>query len=158
MKQPILLVEDDENDVFFFKRAVEKAGISHPLQIARDGQEAIDYISGLQPFENGVKCPLPALIILDLNLPRCRGTEVLRWLRNSRNGRLAVVVILTSSANERDVAEAYDLGVNSYLVKPRDPDELVRMVSLLKSYWLDTNYSPIAPGLGSGLDAGAFPQ
>src|SRR4051794_6989344 len=115
---PILLVEDDINDVFFFERAVKNAAISQAVQIARDGQEAIAYLSGEGAFADREKYPLPCLIVLDLNMPRKNGFEVLEWLQQTPPLDTLPAVILTSSQAERDRQRACDLGAKAYYVKP----------------------------------------
>jgi CheY-like chemotaxis protein len=142
---PILLVEDDENDAFFFERALKKTGVSHPMRIARDGQEAVHYLSGTGDFADRAAHPVPKLIVLDLNLPVKHGLEVLKWLRSQPATQTTVVVVLTSSTDIRDLHEAYSLGANSYLVKPADPNRLISIVEALKNYWLTLN-APPPPG------------
>ena len=142
--EPILLVEDDQNDVFFFQRAMRKAGMSHPLQLARDGQEAIDYMQARGKFADREQFPLPCLILLDLKLPIVMGLDVLRWIRQ-QPGVAAIVIVLTSSLNEADIAEAYDLGANAYLVKPAQASELVQIVKAINDFWVKHNTPPPIP-------------
>ena len=99
----ILQVEDDENDVFFLQHAFQAAGIPNPLQVTRDGQEAIDYLSGVGKFANREKFPLPDLMLLDLKLPHVMGLEVLKWIRQ-QSGMTLAVVVLTASGEAADVA------------------------------------------------------
>lgn len=141
-QRTILLVEDDENDVFFFQRAVEKAGVENPLQVVRDGREAVNYLSGKDGYSDRTLHPLPGLIILDLNLPHRNGLEVLQAIRADPATTTTVVVVFTSSSSERDAHEAYALGANSYLVKPSNPERIVELVGLLKLYWITTNHEP----------------
>lgn len=144
--QPILLVEDDENDVFFFQRAMSKAGMSHPLQVVRDGQEAINYLQGDGKFACRAEFPLPGLILLDLKLPYVMGLDVLRWIR--QQPRLAaIVIILSSSQQAADVAEAYSRGANAYLVKPAQTSQLGDMVRAVSDFWLKQNTPPPSPRL-----------
>jgi CheY-like chemotaxis protein len=127
-------VEDDPNDVHFFSRGLEKAGLAAGLQVAQDGEEAIDYIEGRGRYGNRVLHPLPALIVLDLKLPRKGGLEVLRWLREESRLKEIPVIILTSSKQPTDMAAARDLGVTSYEVKLVDYLEscdLVRSIGLV---------------------------
>jgi DNA-binding response OmpR family regulator len=139
--QPILLVEDDENDVFFFQHAMTKAGIDYPLHVARDGQEAINYLAGVGKFARRDEFPLPSLILLDLKLPLVMGLDVLRWIR--RQPRLVpIVIILSSSQEESDIAAAYSLGSNAYLVKPLQTSELGAMVRAVSEFWLEQNTPP----------------
>lgn len=138
--QPIFLIEDDENDVFFFERAAKKAELRQPLAIARDGREAVER---LQKSNGGTA--LPCLVVLDLNLPQRNGLEVLEWLRAQPSLKRIPVIVLTSSTSDKDIQQAYDLGANSYLVKPGDPDKLVALARLIKEYWLTANQMP--PGV-----------
>jgi CheY-like chemotaxis protein len=140
---PLLLVEDDENDIFFFKRAVQIAGLDNPLQIVNDGQQAIDYLSGAGGFNDRGQHPFPGMIILDLNLPRKHGLEVLKWIRQKTHWASMPVVVLTSSNSDLDMTVAYRLGANSYFVKPNDPDLLAELVRVIKDYWFQ--WSRILP-------------
>jgi len=130
----LLLVEDDPNDVHFFSRGLEKAGLAGSLQVAQDGEEAIDYIEGRGRYENRALHPVPALIVLDLKLPRKGGLEVLRWLRQESRLKEIPVIILTSSKQPSDVAAARALGVTAYEVKLVDYLEscdLIRSIGLV---------------------------
>jgi CheY-like chemotaxis protein len=135
----VLLVEDDENDVFFMERAFREAGIVTPLYVASDGREAIDYLSGKGKYTDRAKWPLPCLVLLDLKLPYVLGLDVLKWLRSHPEFKSIVVVVLTSSKQDSDIERAYALGANSYLVKPPDVQQLVGMVKKIKEYWMETN-------------------
>ena len=132
----ILQVEDEENDVFFFKLAAEKAGLLNPLQVARDGREAIDYLAGADKYADRHQFPLPVIILLDLKLPQVPGLEVLKFIRSQPQLAKVVVIVLSSSDQDSDVEAAYRLGANSYIVKPANPAELDHAVSLIKTYWL----------------------
>lgn len=133
---PILLVEDDENDVFFFERALQRAGCAHPVHVARDGEEAIAYLSQAGESADGAgRFPLPCLTLLDLDLPRKSGFEVLQWIREHGPHPAVPVVVLTGSTSKRDMREAYRLGAKSCLLKPSHPDELIRVVRALEGYW-----------------------
>ncbi len=155
MGRTILLVEDEEDDVFFLQQAMKKAGVLNPLQVASDGQMAIDYFKGTGKFANREEFPLPCLVLLDLKLPRVMGLDVLKWLRE-QPGVAPIVVILTSSKEEADIATAYRLGANGYLVKPSAADQLTDVVKSIKDFWLTQNMSPPDvqsppdPGLRSG--------
>jgi CheY-like chemotaxis protein len=135
MSRTILLVEDNEDDVFAFQRALKKAQIVNPVQVVVDGQQALDYLSGTGPFVERVKYPLPFLVFLDLKLPYRDGFEVLAWIRQRAELNSLVVVILTGSDETRDHQQAYALGARSYLVKPPTPDELKRLIDSMQSYW-----------------------
>jgi len=138
----ILLVEDNEDDVFLMKRALKSAGIVNPLCVAEDGQKAIDYLQGTGEFANRATYPLPALIFLDLKLPFVRGLDVLAWLRRDDRFKTIIVVVLTSSEEPSDLSNAYKLGANSYLVKPPTPQQLEELAKAFKLYWLEYNKIP----------------
>lgn len=139
VSQTILLVEDDENDRFFTKLAADKAGLAGSLQIAEDGAEAIDYLSGQGRFADRALHPMPALILLDLKLPRVMGIDVLKWIRNQPLMDTIVVIILSASDQRSDIQMACSLGANSYLVKPSSPLDLDAMIGCVKQYWLGLN-------------------
>lgn len=120
----ILLVEDDENDVFLMERALTKAKLAQPMHVAANGREALDYLTGSGRFGDRSTHPLPNCIFLDLKLPFVHGFEVLEWIRNqSRLGNISVFV-LTSSPEERDREKAMQLGATEYLLKPPTPEML----------------------------------
>lgn len=134
----ILLVEDDQNDVLLIKRAFQKVNIANPIIVLHDGEQAISYLAGREPYANR---SLPIIVLLDLKLPRRSGHEVLEWLRQQQRLKRLPVVVLTASSESSDVNRAYDLGANSYLVKPVTFDALVEMVKTLNMYWLILNKS-----------------
>jgi len=135
----ILLVEDNPSDVGLTKRALEKSRIVNELVVAEDGQEALDYLFGSDSLTGQKMNELPALILLDLKLPKLDGLQVLRQIRaDERTSRLPVV-ILTTSSEEDDVAQSYDLGANSYVRKPVDFKQFVDAVQHLGLYWLVMN-------------------
>jgi CheY-like chemotaxis protein len=138
----ILLVEDNADDVFFMKRAFRTAGINNPIQIANNGQAAIDYLAGNGEFVDRAKYPLPCLVLLDLKLPGINGHEVLQWIREQENLETLVVLMLTTSRENRDIEEAYRLGCNAFLVKPSAPPKLIELVAALKQFWLVHNTLP----------------
>lgn len=135
----ILLVEDDINDVLLMERALEKARLANPLKVVRDGAEAINYLEGEGIYADRDEYPLPLLMLLDLKMPRKSGFEVLEWLRQRTEFDDLPIVVLTSSEELPDVAKAYQLGANSYLVKPAKLDDLVQMMLRLHGYWLLVN-------------------
>lgn len=132
--QTILLVEDDSNDVLLLQRAFRRAGLTHALQVVSDGDQAVAYLGGDGQFADRTKHPLPALILLDLKLPRRSGLEVLEWLRNQPPEIKSLpVIVLTSSRLSEDVDRAYGLGANSYMAKPSgNYDGLAEMVKNLE--------------------------
>ena len=136
---PILIVEDNRDDFFFLQRSFTITEIPNELRHVVDGQQAIDYLQGIGPYFDRTAYPLPALILLDLKLPLKHGFEVLEWLRQQLSLRGIIVIILTSSSEERDVSKAYDLGANAYLVKPTSIDKLTEIVRALDTFWLRQN-------------------
>lgn len=148
----LLLVEDDENDVFFLRRALQSTGTNVQLHVATDGRQALDYLLGRGAYADRTEHPLPTLVLLDLKLPYLSGLEVLKQLRAEPSLRKLIVVVLTSSSLDSDVAQAYENGVNSFLVKPSRLEEQKELASLIARYWLGANLS--APVKGAG-DAGA---
>jgi CheY-like chemotaxis protein len=138
----ILLVEDDPNDVFLMKRALKAAAITNPLKVATDGQEALDYLAGAGQFENRAEFPIPSLIFLDLKLPYKSGFEVLEWIRSQPSLDSTLVVVLTSSSEERDIKETYRLGAKSFLVKPPTQAMLSDLMLSLRDYWMNHNEFP----------------
>lgn len=141
MTRTILLVDDDENDVFFMQQAMQKAGVLNPIRVASNGQEAIDYFKGTGKFANRGEFSLPGLVLLDLKLPRVMGLDVLKWIRQQPEVA-AIVIIFSSSNEEADIATAYRLGANGYLVKPSDVSQLAAMVKSVKDFWLTQNTPP----------------
>jgi CheY-like chemotaxis protein len=138
----VLLADDDVNDVFLVQRALQKANIANPLQVVRDGEEAVAYLSGLFPYADRERHPLPALLLLDLKMPRKTGFEVLAWLRQQSRLKRLPVVVLTSSNQNADINRAYDLGANSYLVKPGGFDNLMELMREVGMHWLILNEKP----------------
>ena len=137
----ILQVEDDPNDVFLLQHAMTKAGVTNPIQVATDGQQAIDYLKGVGKFANRETFPMPCLVLLDLKLPHVMGLNVLTWIRQQPGGAL-VVVMLTASGEDADIATAYRLGANGFLVKPSQASKLVEMAKAIKDFWLMHNTLP----------------
>lgn len=142
--RPILLVEDNPDDVFFLKRVLKTKGMHVAIAVAPDGRAAMKYLSGEGPIADAAPQPLPALILLDLQLPYFTGLQVLAWIRSQPALKRIPVVMFSSSSQASDINTAYDLGVNSYLVKPTDVAELGRIVEAVSSYWLDTNHGPVS--------------
>jgi len=135
----LLLVEDNEDDLFFMQRAIKAAEISNALQVVRDGQAAIDYLAGEGEYADRNRFPTPCLTLLDLKLPRRSGFEVLSWLRRQSELQALVVIVLSTSKERRDIENAYGLGANAYLVKPNDVTRLTEMLKAIKCFWLAFN-------------------
>src|SRR4026209_540929 len=133
MMQPILQVDDDPNDVFLLQHAMKKAGVANPIQVARDGQQAIDYLKGAGKFADRGKFPLPCLVLLDLKLPYVMGLDVLKWIRQ-QTGMSLPVVMLTASGEEADIVAAYGLGANDLLVKPSEAGKLEEIVKAISVF------------------------
>lgn len=131
----ILVAEDNATDAFFLQRAFSRGGMPVTLHFARDGQEVIDYLQGLGAFADRVAHPLPRLLLLDLNLPRLSGFEVLSWIRDQPALHDLQVVIFTGSNEPKDVRRAFGLGANSYWVKPHSIEELNALVGRFKTAW-----------------------
>jgi len=138
--KPILQVDDDANDVFLLQHAMTKAGVKNPIQVVTDGQQAIDYLRGAGKFADRAKFPLPCLILLDLKLPYVMGLDVLKWIR--QQPRVSLVVMLTASGNDADIAAAYRLGANAFMTKPSESGKFEDMVKALKDFWLTHNTMP----------------
>lgn len=137
--QPILLVEDDANDIALFRRAVAKTGIRTEIQVAEDGEAAVQALRTADNAAGENARRLPRIILLDLKMPRKSGLEVLAWLRGQPALRCLPVIILTSSREPLDIRRAYELGANSYLVKPVSFDQLKDLVLILHRYWFESN-------------------
>lgn len=139
----ILLVEDDQGDIFRIQRAFRKVEFHGSLEIVTDGEQAIHYLEGQPPYDDRDRYPLPILVLLDLKLPRYSGFEVLTWIRQrDSNLKHLPIVVLTSSDYQMDIDRAYELGANSYLAKPPSPDTLLDMVKAIGLYWLIHNRPP----------------
>lgn len=135
----ILLVDDNDDDVMLIQRAFRRSGIDTAMSVVGDGDSAVAYLSGQGAFGDRVLHPLPRLMLLDLKLPRRSGLEVLEWARSEASLRGLVIVVLTSSRESRDVTRAYELGANSFLVKPVEFDSLLELVKTVDLYWIRLN-------------------
>ena len=133
---PVLLVEDDLNDIFLVKRAFKRAHISNPLQIVTDGDKAIQYLLGEGNYSDRHSFPLPKLIVMDIKMPGRSGFEVLEWLKNSSQPlRKIPIVIVSSSDDPVDVNRAYELGANAYMVKPMEFRAVEHLFQSITHYW-----------------------
>jgi CheY-like chemotaxis protein len=140
-KDTILVAEDVANDVLLLQIACKKAELFNPMQIVRNGDEAINYLQGAGPFSDRSQFPNPRILLLDLNMPRKSGFEVLAWLRIQPRLRRLPVFIFTASMRAADIECAYELGTNAFLVKPTAMPDLVDMMRCLRD-WLRCNQFP----------------
>lgn len=136
-ERPILLIEDNPMDVDLTRRAFTKRKLLNPIQVARDGEEALTY---LQKWEEGER--LPVIILLDLKLPRIDGLEVLRQFKQHPKARAIPIIVMTSSNDDKDILEAYTLGANSYIIKPVDFDKFIQVAEQIDLYWNVLNIPP----------------
>jgi CheY-like chemotaxis protein len=132
----ILLVEDQEDDIFLIRKAFRKSGVINPIHVVRDGVQAVEYLSGEGPFVNRAEHPLPELILLDLKMPRMDGYQVLQWLRQQEGFGTIPVIVLTTTEHGREINMAYSLGANSFLTKPGDFKDYEALASVIHTYWL----------------------
>jgi len=147
----ILLVEDDANDLELTCRVLRKEALLTEIIVARDGAEALDYVFGRAAHEGREVMDQPVVILLDLNLPKIGGLDVLKAIRADRRTHLIPIVIMTSSREDGDLLQGYERGANSYVVKPVQFDEFSAKVKQLGHYWLLANELPDRPG-GSGRE------
>ena len=152
--QNILLAEDDANDVLLIQRAFRKAGLAYNLVVVNDGQQAIDYLSGQGDYGQREHFPFPFLVLLDLKMPGVNGFEVLRWVRSEAKLKRLLVVVLTSSSSQADVDRAYELGANSYMVKPVQFEELVSLIQRFQIYWSEITRIPSTVATTSEIQPG----
>src|SRR5688572_17552718 len=124
----ILVAEDLESDFFLLQRAFRRNNINNPIHWVQDGEEALHYLQGTGPYSDRIKYPFPELVVLDLKMPRKSGLEVLEWVKEHPEFRVIPTIVMSSSQLDEDVQKAYDLGANTYFLKPADFDTLVEMV------------------------------
>ena len=136
-KCTILIVDDDENDIFFAKRAFTEINVHCTFQILKNGQEAVDYLSGLGEFADRRKHPLPMMILMDLKMPIMDGFQVLEWLRQRPGIKVIPTVVFSSSDVPADITRAYELGANSFMTKSVTYDGLLLKLQTLSQYWLE---------------------
>lgn len=135
----ILLVEDNEGDILLIKEAFEEAGMHHQLSVVNDGEQALDYLHKQPPFE---ATEMPDIIVLDINLPKMNGHEVLHYIKNQAAFKAIPVIILTTSSSSKDIDKAYQNYVNSYITKPVDIQDFVNIVNGIEDYWLNISKLP----------------
>lgn len=139
-ERPILLVEDNPMDVDLTRRAFIRRELGHPIEVARDGEEALTFVSS-----RAGKQPLPLVILLDLKLPKVDGLEVLRQLKKHPMFHTIPIVVLSTSTEDNDIQIAYQEGANSYIVKPVDFDRFMQIIEQIQIYWCVLNTPPPSP-------------
>jgi CheY-like chemotaxis protein len=140
-RQPILLVDDSENDILLLRRAFKKAEFNSPLQEVHNGEEAIAYLKGDGVYADRNLHPLPSFILLDLNMPMKNGFDVLAWAREQPALKPIAITVLTASMRQGDVERAFNLGASSYLVKPGNLESFAAMLRCLRD-WIEINHLP----------------
>jgi CheY-like chemotaxis protein len=145
-RQTILLAEDDEDDVLLLRTAFTEAGLNMPLQVVSDGEQAIAYLSGTGVYADRAVYPLPSLILLDLNMPKKNGFEVLAWVRAQPFLKRIPIVVLSSSTQGPHINKAYEVGANSYLVKVTKFSEFVERIRIVFNYWVNCIERPDLKG------------
>jgi chemotaxis family two-component system response regulator Rcp1 len=139
MKRHILLVEDNPGDVFFAQEAFEESGLDYDLHIAKDGEKALQFIDKKPPYDDA---PRPDLVLLDLNLPKIYGVQILEYLKSKPEYRSIPVIIMTSSCAQKDIQASYDLYANGYIPKPVNMDQYIRVIKTMDAYWFHTVLLP----------------
>lgn len=139
----ILLVEDNEDDVFLMKRAFQAAGINNPIYVVEDGDSAMNYLLGNGKFTDRNAFPYPSVVFLDLKLPYSSGLEVLQWKTEHPELPPTIFIVVTSSNQPKDLSAAYRLGASSYIVKPPTAEQLMDIVKAFRLYWLTHNTFPV---------------
>jgi len=138
----ILIAEDNEDHVFLLRRALKKGAVLNPIFVVGDGEETIAYLKGEEKFSDRYEYPLPGLLLLDLKMPKKDGFEVLEWIRQQPGLRRLRVVVLTTSDNPADIDRAYELGANSFMVKPLGKQQFFEVTEAIKGYWLWMSAAP----------------
>ena len=138
----ILVAEDDEDYVILIRQVFQKAHIPNPIHVVWNGEEAISYLKGEGKYSNRDEYPLPDIFLLDLKMPRINGFEVLKWVRSQPNLSSLRILVLTSSDEIRDVNQAYQMGANSFLVKPMDFEDFTHLSRLIADFWFKASRTP----------------
>jgi CheY-like chemotaxis protein len=142
MQSPILLVEDNSDNVFLVRLALQKAGVDVPLQVTTTGEEAIEYLGGTGAYSDWNQWALPSIVLLDLKLPGINGLGVLKWIRQHQGLKPLRVVMLTSSDLDQEIRMAYELGANIFLTKPVQLEKLVDIMKMIHAHWLQQAQIP----------------
>ena len=144
---PILVAEDDPNDVALLRRALAKTGLTGAVRFVSDGREAIEYLEGHGRYADRGEFPFPHVIITDLKMPRLNGLELLEWLSSHPECHIIPTILLSGSALDEDIVTAYKLGANTYFAKPTNAHDLIALVQSLKDYW-SRSQVPVVEGAG----------
>ncbi len=139
----LLQVEDDEDDVFLIKHACKKLALGYSWHVVRDGSEALAYLSGEGRYANRQLFPFPKLILLDLNLPKLSGFELLKWIRADVQFNKLRVIAFSSSIRESDIVRAYEAGANGYFIKPSSADGFLQVMRSVRDFWLTGKTLPL---------------
>ena len=141
----VLLAEDQEDDVFLFRRAIAQVVINHKLQVVHNGDEAIKYLRGSDAFADRAKFPFPNVILLDIKMPKVTGLEVLEWLHQHPHCAVIPTVMFTSSDQPQDVKRAFEMGANAFFTKPLAAQEWVELMGLIFHYWSRSHVPDVPP-------------
>ena len=140
---PILIAEDNEDDVYILQYALKKAGLTNPVQICCDGLEVIRYLRAEGVYANRDEFPFPRLLVLDLKMPGLTGFEVLRWRRDHPDCSVIPCIVLSTSRETSDIVQSYELGANAYFTKPGDIDELANLFRRVDQFWSASELPPL---------------
>lgn len=140
----VLIAEDEDSDFFLLERALNQSGVALEIRRVRDGLEGLEYLSGKGAYANRSQFPIPQLLIIDLKMPRMTGLELLEWLRTHAEYRIIPTVVMSSSEQAADVRRAYELGANTYFLKPTDFKTLVDLCKNIGSYWRHSTKPKVA--------------
>lgn len=138
----ILIAEDNEDHVLLLRRALQKGAVLNPVFVVNDGDETIAYLSGEGKYADRYEYPLPALLLLDLKMPKKNGFEVLEWIRGQPGLKRLRVVVLTTSDSPDDIDRAYEMGANAFMVKPLEKRQFLDLTDAIKGYWLWMSAAP----------------
>lgn len=150
--KPVLLVDDNPDDRLLMLEACKAAGLAAPIVALESGRQVVEYLSGEGPYADREKFPVPCLVLLDIKMPVMTGLEVLKWLRGSPEWRGLPVLMITASIHPGDVRQAYQLGANSFHVKPSRARELIQLVAAIQDYWLGLSELPECPEAARGSE------
>lgn len=139
----VLLAEDDPDDVLLTQLAFERARLANPLAVVRDGEEAVAYLQGQGDYGDRRHYPFPLLLLLDLKMPKLDGFQVLEWIRDQRFSEHLPVAVMTASDFDPDIQRAYELGADSYLLKPPNASRLLELVQRIHGYWMIVDHGPL---------------